>query len=244
MSHSLIKGASYMLTGLRWLPKAGLRGVVVLPLLINSVLFGIGIGWSTSRFEQLDQAVQRALPEWLAWLHWLLWPLFILTALVVVFYTFTVLANIIAAPFNGLLAARVEKLAAPSSVPPRPPAELTWQELALSPLRELSKLLYFIGWAIPLLILSFVPVVNMAAPVLWVLFSAWMLALEYADYPLGQRGLTFREQRRLLRRHWPLTLGFGSMALVLTLIPVLNFLAMPAAVIGATLMWVREVSES
>ena len=96
------------------------------------------------------------------------------------FYTFTVLANIIAAPFNGLLAARVEKLAAPSSVPPRPPAELTWQELALSPLRELSKLLYFIGWAIPLLILSFVPVVNMAAPVLWMLFSAWMLALEYA----------------------------------------------------------------
>ncbi|MCC8998345.1 MAG: EI24 domain-containing protein, partial [Candidatus Contendobacter sp.] len=56
----------------------------------------------------------------------------------------------------------------------------------------------------------------------------------------GQRGLTFREQRRLLRRHWPLTLGFGGMTLLLTLIPVLNFLVMPAAVIGATLMWVRE----
>ena len=84
------------------------------------------------------------------------------------------------------------------------------------------------------------PGINVIAPVLWVLFSAWMLALEYADYPLGQRGLTFREQRRLLRRHWPLTLGFGGMTLLLTLIPVLNFLVMPAAVIGATLMWVRE----
>jgi CysZ protein len=66
----------------------------------------------------------------------------------------------------------------------------------------LSKLLYFIGWAIPLLALSFVPVINVAAPVLWALFQrSWMLALEYADYPLGQRGLTFREQRRLLRRN-------------------------------------------
>ncbi len=243
MSHSLTQGASYALTGLRWLPKAGLRGFVALPLLINSGLFGLGIWWSTGQFERLDQAVQRGLPEWLAWLHWLLWPLFILTALVVVFYTFTVLANVIAAPFNGLLAARVEKLANPGGAPPLPPVEPTWKELALSPLRELNKLLYFIGWAIPLLLLSFAPIVNVAAPVLWVLFSAWMLALEYADYPLGQRGLTFREQRRLLRRHWPLTLGFGGMTLLLTLIPLLNFLAMPAAVIGATLMWVQEAPE-
>ena len=70
-----------------------------------------------------------------------------------------------------------------------------------------------------------------------------MLALEYSDYPLGNRGLSFRDQRRLLRKHWPRTLSFGGMTLLLTLIPVLNFLAMPAAVIGATLMWVREMPE-
>ncbi len=240
MSNSLTQGAGYALTGLRWLPKSGLRRFVIIPLLINAALFGAGIWWGAGQLERLDQAIQRGLPGWLAWLHWLIWPLFVLTALVVVFYTFTVVANVIAAPFNGLLAARVAKLAAPGSAPPRPSADLTWKELLLSPLQELSKLLYFIGWAIPLLALSFIPVINVAAPVLWVLFGAWMLALEYADYPLGQRGLSFRDQRRLLRRHWRLTLGFGGMTLVLTLIPGLNFLAMPAAVIGATLMWVRE----
>ncbi len=229
--------------GLRWLPKAGLRGFVAIPLLINTLLFSAGIWWSAGRLERLDQTVQGWLPEWLAWLHWLLWLLFILTVLVVVVYTFTVIANVIAAPFNGLLAARVEKLAAPGRSP-RPATELTWKELVLSPLAELHKLLYCIGWAIPLLLLSFMPVVNVAAPVLWALFSVWMLALEYADYPLGQRGLTFRAQRRLLRRYWPLTLGFGGMTLLLTLIPGLNFLVMPAAVIGATLMWHREVPES
>ena len=242
MSSSPLKGADYMLTGLRWLPRAGLRSFVAIPLLINTLLFGAGVWWSFDQFQHWDQMVQSWLPGWLSWLHWLLWPVFVLTVLLIVFYTFSVVANLIAAPFNSLLAERVEKLAR-SERSSRPDAGLNWKDLILSPLAELSKLLSFIGWAIPVLILSFIPVINVAAPVLWALFGAWMLALEYADYPLGNRGLSFREQRQLLRKHWPLTLGFGGMTLVLTLIPIVNFLAMPAAVIGATLMWVKEAPE-
>ncbi len=244
MSYSFTRGAGYVLTGLRWLPRAGLRSFVVIPLLINTALFGTGIWWSAGQLERLDQAVQRWLPAWLAWLHWLLWPLFIVTALVVIFYTFTLVANAIAAPFNGLLAERVEKLVDPGSRAPQPSAGPSWRELLFSPLTELGKLLYFVAWAIPLIVLSFVPAVNVAAPALWAVSTSWMLALEYADYPLGHRGLDHRAQRRLLRRHWPLTLGFGGMTLLLTLVPVLNFLAMPAAVIGATLMWNRELPDS
>ncbi|MFZ1643269.1 MAG: sulfate transporter CysZ [Candidatus Contendobacter sp.] len=244
MSNSFTRGAGYVLTGLRWLPKAGLRGFVALPLLINTLLFSAGIWWSAGQFERLDQAMRGWLPEWLAWLHWLLWPLFILTALVVIFYTFSLVANVIAAPFNSLLAERVKKMVAPPSSAPRPPSAPNWRDLLFSPLAELRKLLYFVAWAIPLVVLSFVPAANVAAPALWVVSTSWMLALEYADYPLGNRGLDFRAQRRLLRRHWPLTLGFGGMTLLLTLIPGLNFLAMPAAVIGATLMWNQELPGS
>lgn len=244
MSRSLTTGAGYVLTGLRWLPKAGLRGFVVLPLLINTLLFGGGIGWGASQMGRLDRAVQSGLPSWLGWLHWLLWPLFVLTVLIVVFYAFSLVANVIAAPFNSLLAERVGKMiATPDSAPP-PSTEPGWRDLLLSPFTELHKLLYFVGLAIPLLVLSFVPVINVAAPVLWAIFTSWTLALEYADYPLGNRNIRFREQRRLLRRYWPLTFGFGGMTLVLTLVPVLNFFVMPAAVIGATLMWNQELSDS
>lgn len=242
MSHSLTKGAGYVLTGLRWLPKSGLRGFVAMPLLINALLFGGGIWLGFRQMGRLDQALQSWLPDWLAWLHWLLWPLFVLTVLVAVFYTFSLVANFIAAPFNGLLAERVEKMIAPAGAAPPPPTDSSWRDLLFSPLAELRKLLYFLGWAIPLLVLSFLPVANVVAPVLWAVSTSWMLALEYADYPLGNRGLTLQDQRRLLRRHWPLTLGFGGTTLLLTLVPVLNFLAMPAAVIGATLMWNRELS--
>mgnify|MGYP002378826753 CR=1 FL=1 len=244
MSNSFTQGMGYVLTGLRWLPRAGLRGFVAVPLLINTLLFGGGIWWGASQLQRLDQAVQGWLPDWLVWLHWLLWPLFILTVLVVVFYTFSLVANVIAAPFNGLLAARVEGMIDPTGrVPPRP-AETSWRELLLSPLGELRKLLYFVAWAIPPLALSFVPAVNMIAPVVWAVSTAWMLALEYADYPLGNRGMGLKAQRRLLRQRPLLALGFGGMTLLLTLIPVLNFLAMPAAVIGAALLWNKELSDS
>jgi CysZ protein len=244
MSNSFTQGAGYVLTGLRWLPKAGLRGFVAMPLLINTLLFGGGIWLGASQLERLDRAAQGWLPEWLAWLHWLLWLLFVLTALVVIFYTFSLVANVIAAPFNSLLAERVAKLVNPDGRVQQPPPEPSWRELLFSPLAELGKLLYFVAWAIPLVVLSFVPAVNVAAPVLWAVSTSWMLALEYADYPLGNRGLDLRAQRRLLRRHWPLTLGFGGMTLLLTLIPGLNFLAMPAAVIGATLMWNKALPGS
>lgn len=244
MKNSFTRGAGYVLTGLRWLPKAGVRGFVAIPLLINTLLFGGGIWLGASQLQRLDQAVQGWLPDWLAWLHWLLWLLFVLTVLVVIFYAFSLVANAIAAPFNGLLAERVEKMVNPGGGIQPPPAESSWRDLLFSPLAELRKLLYFIGWAIPVVVVSFVPAANVAAPVLWVVSTSWMLALEYADYPLGNRGLNPQAQRQLLRQHRLLALGFGGMTLLLTLIPVLNFLAMPAAVVGATLMWNQELSGS
>ena len=84
--------------------------------------------------------------------------------------------------------------------------------------------------------------INLAAPVLWFLYTAWILVLEYSDYPMGNHGLKFREMRARLRKRRVLGLGFGAATAGLTMIPVLNFIAMPSAVAGATAMWVGELS--
>ena len=110
-------------------------------------------------------------------------------------------------------------------------------------LDELGKLLYALLWAIPFLFLCLIPGINLAAPLLWFLYSAWMLNLEYADYPMGNHGLKAREIRSRLRRRRILGLGFGSATAGLTMVPVLNFIAMPGAVAGATAMWVDELRE-
>jgi sodium-dependent dicarboxylate transporter 2/3/5 len=92
------------------------------------------------------------------------------------------------------------------------------------------------------LLLFLIPGINLAAPFLWLAFGAWMLALEYADCPLGNHGVTFRESRGLIAQRRGVALGFGTVIMGLTAVPGLNLIAMPVAVCGATAMYVGELS--
>jgi CysZ protein len=242
MKNGFLAGAHYLLMGLRWLPRAQIRSFVLIPLLVNTLLFGVAVWWGIKEFNATLDWLLGYLPAWLDWLRWLLWPLFTLTVLFVSFYTFTIVANLIASPFNGLLAERVEVMAKPDVL--RSPQRPLWQEIALAPLTEFKKFAYFLLWAIPLLLLFFIPGINTLAPFIWLAFGAWLLALQYMDYPMGNHGILFREQRRHLGHQRMLVMGFGSAVMLLTLVPVVNFVAMPAAVIGATLMWVEKFDQN
>jgi len=158
----------------------------------------------------------------------------------ILFYAFSLVANLVGAPFNGLLAEAVERhLTGQSTNQPGGFAKMA-RDLIPSLLSEFKKILYFLVRAVPLLILFLIPGLNIVAPFLWIAFSAWMLALEYADYPMGNHGLLFSQQRLILQEKRMMVLSFGGATLFLTLIPVVNFLAMPTAVAGATVMWVEE----
>jgi len=241
MAVNPVSGAGYLIKGMGLITKPGLRRFVLVPLLINIGVFSAAIWYGVVQFETFILWMESKVPSWLQWLEWLLWPLFVLALLIVVFYGFSLIANLIAAPFNGLLAEKVEL-----HLTGRPLSEgggLKQALIGLVPtlIDEVRKLLYALLWAIPFLILFLIPGINVAAPVLWFLYSAWMLALEYADYPMGNNGLKAREMRSRLRERRVLGLGFGAATAGLTMVPVVNFVVMPSAVAGATAMWVREL---
>lgn len=236
-----VSGASYLIEGMRLITRPGLRRFVLMPLLINILVFSAAIWYGISQFESFLLWIESKIPSWLQWLDWILWPLFVLALVILVFYGFTLVANALAAPFNSLLAEKVEL-----HLTGRPLTEGGgWKkvmiELVPTFIDETRKLLFALLWAIPFLILFLIPGINLAAPVLWFLYTAWILALQYSDYPMGNHGLKFRDMRARLRQRRVLSLGFGSAAAGLTMIPVLNFIAMPSAVAGATAMWVGEL---
>jgi CysZ protein len=239
-----IKGFGYLREGLRLMRQSGLRRYVAIPLLISTVVFTGAIYFGIHWLEILLEWLLGWLPSWLDWLRYLLWPLFALTCILIVFYSFTLLTNLIAAPFNGLLAEAVE-----CHLTGKPLDEIGgWKaiikDVVPSLLSELRKLFYFVVRAIPLGLLFLIPPVNLAAPFLWVLFSAWMLAIEYADFPMANHMLRFTEQKKRLRQRRMLAWGFGGGSLLMTMIPIINFFAMPASVAGATAMWVKELKET
>ena len=230
-----IKGINDCLSGFGLIFQSGIRRYVVIPLLINTVLFG---GAIYLLYQQMDRWMEKLLPDWLAWLEWLIVPLFFLTIIVVVFFTFTLVANLIAAPFNSYLSASVEhKLT--GSRPENLVTEPVWKTVIRTVGAEIRKTFYFLLWLIPLALITIIPVINVVAPFAWFLFAAWSFTIEYTDAPLGNRGMLFKEIRDYNRSNRMRSLGLGTGVFLMTSVPVLNFLAMPVAVCAATKMTTR-----
>ncbi|MBX2879531.1 MAG: sulfate transporter CysZ [Granulosicoccus sp.] len=237
--------ASYVRTGWHLIRARGLKRYVLAPLLINLLLF-TALGWwaytiagdwlqSFSVFQQWgDWWIVNAVETLLRWIV-LLVLVFALT------YLFTLLANLIAAPFNGLLAERVEAHLTGKRLPDTGGWSAHIKNVPRLIGSELSKLLYLILCMLPLLLLHFIPVVNLVAPLLLFLFGAWMFALEYLDYPMGNHGAVFREVRQQLRKNRSAAFGFGTAVAVLSMVPLINLIIMPVAVAGATALYVDQL---
>ncbi|BCJ08848.1 sulfate transporter CysZ [Pseudomonas sp. RtIB026] len=240
MQAPVLSGPQYLREGLKLVLSPNLRLFVLLPLAVNLLLFGGLIYFAGHQFSLWVDTLMPTLPDWLSFLTYILWPLFVALVLLMVFFTFTLLANIIAAPFNGFLAEKVEVVVrGQDNFPP-----FSWAELvAMVPRtlsREMRKLGYFLPRAIGLFILSFIPVVNVIAAPLWLVFGIWMMAIQYIDYPADNNKMSWQDMLAWLRQKRWQSMGFGGITYLALMIPGVNVLMMPAAVAGATLFWVRE----
>jgi len=244
MIQDLFTGARYLFKGFSLIHQKGIRRFAYIPMAINTLLFSFAIWLGINQFEQwMDNLMPTWLPEWLlGWIMWIIWPLFAGLLMLIVFFSFSIIANLLAAPFNGVLAEAVE-----DKLLGQRPTGLPWKQIIKeTPLmlwNELRKIGYFLLWIIPLFILSWIPVINIIAPLLWIILSSWMLAIDYHDYPMANNHLKFPQQRALLRKKRSLALGFGLATLGATLIPFINFLVIPAAVAGATALYLGELKE-
>lgn len=228
------KGAAYALRGFSLMRRPGARSLVMAPLVINALLFTLLMVLGVSYLPNTMDHLMASLPGYLQWLQWLLWPLLFVLLVVGGGVCCLLLASLIAAPFAAPLAAAVAR-----GQGYQPPAgSLNVRETVAEAFgaigAEFRKLGYFLRLALPLLLLSLIPFAQIAAPPLWFLFSAWLLAQEFADYPLSLFGAELAEQRRRIRARRMLFFGFGIVTLMITMIPFLNMLAYPAAISGMT----------
>ena len=241
MKGNIFTGAGYFTTGLSLIWKPGIRAFTLWPILITLVVF---ISLASIGISYFELVMERFLPAgdswWATGLRYLLWPILAISFLLIWYFTFTVIANLIGAPFNGFLAERVEAHLKGDAYEPFDSGNFI-KEIVPALLNELGKISYFLLWAIPLLILFIIPVLNLAAPFLWAFFMTWLLSLEYLDYPMDNHGLKFKEVRRRVRSRRLTGLGFGGLATLCSFVPLLNLLVMPAAVAGATKYWVKEL---
>lgn len=242
MRGNVFKGLGYLYRGAGLLNKPGIRHYVAIPLTINVLLFSAIIYYAYRQFGEWVGWIIEWLPDWLGFVDWLLWLTFGLVVLFLVLFTFNLLANLIAAPFNSFLAEAVERhvTGEASTVQPRP----LLVEIMASLARELYKMGYYLPRVLLLFLVGLIPLVTPVAPFIWFLFGAWMMAIQYLDYPMDNNRVSFGRMRLQLREQRLTPLGYGTSVLLASMIPLVNLIVMPAAVAGATLCWVDEFRDA
>lgn len=240
MQGNTLQAFGYLLRGAQMLTNRKLLPFVAIPLLINLVIFGTLVTVTLSSVGSYIDQLVNMLPEWLSFLRWLLWPLVGITLSLITGYFFTAVALLIASPFNSLLAEKAEELITGQPVDSLEGIGAALADIPRSLLREIQKILYYLPLLLLVLVLSFIPAINFLAPVMWFLLGAWMMSVQYLDYPMDNHRLPFRDVKEAARSRRLSSLGFGGAIALITGIPVLNFFVVPAAVVGATLYWCEE----
>lgn len=239
---AIFTGISFFFQGFSLLATPGIKRYAVVPVIINLLLF-IGAFFGLRYFmSEFNTWVMHYLPAWLQWLQWIFWLLFFVSFFIFFIYTFVTIANIIAAPFNSLLAEKVDHHLT-GYMSPAFSLRQNFKDLPRIVGRQISVLGYYLPRATLLLILFLIPVVQLVAPLLWFLFNAWYLTLTYVDYPCDNHRIGLTDMRVWLKERRFTALGFGMAALVCMMIPLINLFAIPAAVAGGTLFWIREQAE-
>ena len=242
-------GARYLWRGFGLLTHPALRRYVAIPLLLNLAIFGalFGAGWHL--LEDWTRQLLALLPDWLQFVQWILWPLTALLVLVIAAYVCSACANIVASPFNALLAERAEALLLQTASPAAEPAPTggllaTLADAPRSVAKEIRKIFFYLPRALLIFALGLLPPLYPLAPLMWFALGAWMLALEYCDYPMDNHRYTLLQVRTRIASERLTTYGFGAATLLGSMVPLLNLVVMPAAVCGATLYWTERLRPS
>lgn len=228
-------GAGYFIKGFELIRTPGIRRFVFIPLTVNLILFSYAFYYMFLQLESYMLTLDDWLGESFSWLSNFIWPLAVLFILIVFSFIFSSVANWLAAPFNGLLSEKVEALLTNQPLNNDGVFDIV-KDIPRTLSRELSKLGYYLPRALGFFLLYWLlPVIGQ---VLWLLFLAWMMAVQYKDYPFDNHKISFNRMRQALKQHQGLSYSFGITTAIFSMIPLVNLVVMPVAICGATALWV------
>lgn len=237
----LMTGMGYFFKGLKIITRPGLRRFVVIPLVANVAVFGIIAGSLYQLMSGVYVNFTGELTSMWSFLTWILAPLAWLAGTLLSGYLSIFIVLFLTSPFHGLLAEKVEEYVTGETLV----SDSSAVQLALAVprgfLRELQKIAHYLPMALAVLVVSLIPGINMAAPLFWILLGAWMMSLQFVDYPMDNHRLSFGEVRAACAARRSTSIGFGGIVAFVSGMPVLNLVLIPAAVAGATLLWCEEL---
>lgn len=214
------------------------RKFILIPILVNILLLSL-CGYLI--FSYLKSLIFNLIGLWPDFLMFIAYIVSAVLAILLVFlscYFFSFFATIIASPFYGLLAEKVE-----CQLTGIKPAETTAQDVIKDIprilMREFRKQMFFLPRALLCLIITLIPVINVLSPIPWFLLTSWMGCLQYVDYSFDNHKISFSEMNGELKKHGLPSFAFGAVIALALSVPLVNMVVPPAAVCAGTRYYVE-----
>ncbi len=211
----------------------------IVPVIINIIVLVLVWNWTGDYSAQLLASYVTDAAGWFwDWVRKGAGVVAFVGRVIVSLVAFVVVGTFAALPFNDLLSEKTDRLAG-GWTDPRPfSLPRTVWELTVTGMQEGKRMTLFLMIIIPLFALSFIPVLAPFALVLKLIVTALFFTSDYLSYPMERRGaLLFRHKFLIARRYFFPSLGFGMAVTCLALVPIVNFMFFPLAVVGGTLLF-------
>jgi len=229
----MIEGCFSLFSGMqRLLVEASLRSVLWRIVLLLLVLMSV-VGFGTYTFAEYMAGLWMPTGDAWYWqfLAWIAWLLAVLLALFTGAVSFTMLSAVAAAPWLDVLAERTEILRHGRALGEanRGLISIVMQSFG-NALRPLAGLLLM---GLLALAVIWIPLIGqLAAMLIWAYAGIRFLNFELMDTIASRKAWAYKQRKRILQKQRFFWLGFGGAALFLMLVPVVNLLVIPAAVVG------------
>lgn len=166
---------------------------------------------------------------------------FVAGALLLLVYAFVSITSVVGQPFFERLSHSVDNRLGPV---PDGPGWPWWRNAWRGIGEGLRLFLLQMPLSIGIFFIGLIPVVGtITSWTLGALIGGWFVALELTSIPFERRGLVLRDRRRALGQRRARTLGFGTMAFIMSIVPPLAAATMPAGVAAGTILARHSLGE-
>jgi CysZ protein len=211
----------------------------VVPFLITLALYTFAFYMFTLYADDLLRMVWHVetgkSSTYVGWLYWtylhVVKLLLYLIVLVVMFYTFVVLSNVLASPVHDYISTKYERMQYQDA--PQEQAAPPAKGMLTVMKEEVKKALLMLFIPLPLL---FIPVVG---AVLSFVVAGIFIAWDYVDFSLSRDYPLLKDRIKAVWRHKLILLGFGCPLLI----PFLGLIIMPFAILGSTQLYFDRMKE-
>lgn len=224
--------------GFKLIQHKSVRGFILWPIIINVFLFVCVSIYAYGEMMNWIESWMSSLHLGIAFLTSIIKCFVILFLIIAVMFSFAIVTTLITAPFYCLVAEKVA-IILNHPVPITPMTiEAMWQLCWRSLSRELQKLLYYLPRVLLLIIITVIPATTVISPILWSLWGAWLMSIQFIDYAADNDAISAYHCRTLLGKEKINTLLLGGLLMLGMLVPVLNIMMGVVAVAAATSYWI------